>query len=245
MVNMRVLWVLVLASVNTWANSDSPPSGPVLRLELSPSQIEALRKAPPAFYYLCQYDTMVNGVHSSSLLRNGAMKIIPFGRVHDGHSDCQSLGAEHSDESVQYRPGSGQRHERGLRTDRREEQWSVKQTETGSGGRADREQYSGPGGWGGLATEVLLQTVFNLGIVILTGAARAGWLGQCGQWLVYRLMEAQPRPAPPPSPAQSPAHPAPTCGGDNNEDIELREICVEGAQHHCPPPVAAGGGLPV
>lgn len=221
----------------------SSGSGPVLRLKLTPAQQDTLQTAAPTFFYLCQFDRSVSGVHSSSLLRNGGIELVAFDRLHDGSSDCKSLGAEHSDEITPYSPG-----QEGLtRRDRRggERQWTETNTKHQTGG-----------GWGDIAAEIrgyLLQTVFNVGIILLTGAARAGWLGPCGQWLILRMMSevhhhhqepgpAAQQPVQPPAPSQADRE-------DNEEEeeeeeeIELREVCVD--QLPASSPVRIRGQLPV
>ena len=252
--DQRLLLVCVL-SVVALTGSDPAPPGPVLKLELSPDQMQTLRLSPSTFYYLCQMDPVTGGVHSSSLARNEGLELVPFERLKDGVSDCRSLGAQHSDESatVQYSlADTGRRQERGLTTDTRQGEKDVRSVKQSGEEKADREggRTEAGQGWSGLATEVILQTIFNLGIVMLTGAARAGWLGECGQRLVARLMEGRPIPAHTgpalPSPAQTPAaHPGPSRDTEDREDVELREICVERSDRSAPPPVMVGNGLPV
>ena len=232
-------WALGVVAVTS--SSDPAPLAPVLRLELTASQMQTLQLYPSTFYFVCQLDPTTASIHSSSLVRNNLLELVPFERLNDGVSDCRALGAQHSDESssvVQYRqPDTGRRQERELTpVQRRQDKdgWRVGQSE---GRKAERESGSGQAwsqGWSGLATEVVIQSLFNLGILIMTAAARAGWLGDCGHRLVTRLMEGRPMPAgqtssAPLSPAQTPdsRHSGPSRGTVDREEVELEEICVD------------------
>ena len=268
-VRLRILATLAAAVL---ASSDPPPSpSPVLRVQLSPGQVQTLARSRATFFYLCQQDPHTGGVHSSSLLRNTYLELVPYERVGDGKTDCLSEGARHADEGTRLvRAEAGdtsRRQERGLVVaDKRQgagEEWRVRESE---GKAADTSGgYTGPGQWwGGLATELVLQSLFNIGLVVLTAAARGGCLGEWGQRWAARLMEGgRPRSAQAgsathnstrASPAshnsaqggpgqQVPALPGPS---GETEGCELTEVCVhQGVRAPPPVPVETGNGLPV
>lgn len=207
------VWCLVTTLSLTWVNSSA--QGPVMRVELSQEQKATLETSEATFMFLCQYDSSVGGIHTSSLLRNGHIELVSFDRLKDGSADCRSLGGEYADESERNREG---------KLEERQERAVTKAANiVTTGSESGRQQHTGPSGdWTRVVSEVVLQTVFNVGIIILTGAARAGWLGPCGQRLVMRLMREVHQPRPGQTLAACP--PADPSGEDAEE---LQEICVE------------------